>query len=100
MTLADLTVDVTLNDFVVFLIVGGVAGLAAGYLMKSKGSTVLLDLLCGFLGGLIGGYLLVPIFNAAHYGLAGAALLAIAGGMLAAMIGHLVVLIRHKAKAS
>ncbi|HKS68808.1 MAG TPA: hypothetical protein VJQ45_00205 [Ktedonobacterales bacterium] len=100
MALADLTVNVTLNDLVVFLIVGGLAGLATGYLMKSKGAAVLLDLLFGFLGGLVGGYVLVPLFNAGRYGLAGAALLAIAGGVLAAVIAHFVVMMRHKAKAS
>lgn len=98
--LADLTVDVTLNDFVVFLILGGLAGLATGYLMKSKGAGVLLDLLAGFLGGLVGGYLLVPVFSVQRYGLTGAALLAIAGGVLAAVIAHFAVMMRHKAKAS
>lgn len=100
MALADLTVDVTLNNLVVFLVLGGLAGLATGYLMKSKGSTVLLDLVFGLLGGLVGGYVLVPVFNVGHYGLAGAAVLALAGGVLASVIVHFVVMMRHKAKAS
>ncbi len=100
MALADLTVDVTLNNLAVFLILGGLAGLATGYLMKSKGGAVLLDLIFGFLGGLIGGYVLVPIFNVGRYGLAGAAVLALAGGVLAAVIVHFAVMMRHKAKAS
>lgn len=100
MALADLTVDVTLNNLVVFLILGGLAGLATGYLMKSKGGAVLLDVVFGFLGGLIGGYVLVPLFNAGRYGLTGAALLALAGGVLAAVIAHFAVMMRHKAKAS
>lgn len=98
--LADLTVNFTLNDLAVFLILGGLAGLATGYLMKSKGAGVLLDLLVGFLGGLVGGYLLVPVFGVQRYGLTGAGLLAIAGGVLAAVIAHFVVMMRHKAKAS
>lgn len=100
MALADLTVDVTLNNLVVFLILGGLAGLATGYLMKSKGGAILLDLVFGFLGGLIGGYVLVPLFNAGRYGLTGAALLALAAGVLAAVIAHFAVMMRHKAKAS
>jgi uncharacterized membrane protein YeaQ/YmgE (transglycosylase-associated protein family) len=98
--LADLTVNVTFNDLAIFLILGGLAGLATGYLMKSKGGAVLLDLLFGLLGGLVGGYVLVPVFSAERYGLAGAALLALAGGVLLAVIEHFAVMVRQKAKAS
>ena len=100
MALVDLTLNVTLNNLAVFLILGALAGLVTGYLMKSKGGAVLLDLVFGLLGGLIGGYVLVPIFSAGRYGLVGAGILAVAGGVLAAVIAHFAVMMRHKAKAS
>ncbi|MFI5274400.1 MAG: hypothetical protein ACHQ4H_15305 [Ktedonobacterales bacterium] len=100
MAVANLTINLTLNDFVVFLILGGLAGLATGHLMKSKGATVLLDLVFGLLGGLVGGYMLPLVFSAQPYGLAGSSLLAFFGGLLAVVVAHFAVLVRHKAKAS
>ncbi|HEU5438279.1 MAG TPA: hypothetical protein VFU88_03230 [Ktedonobacterales bacterium] len=100
MALADLTVHVILSDLAVFLIVGGLAGLGTGYLMKSKRGMVLVDLLVGFVGGLVGAYLLVPAFGLQRDGLLGAAVLAIFGAILADVIVHFAVVMRHKAAAS
>jgi len=100
MALADLTVHFTLSDPAVFLIAGGVAGLITGYLMKSRRAMVLVDLLVGLLGGLVGAYLLVPAFGLQGQGLTGAALLAVFGAILADVLVHFAVLVRHKATAS
>jgi uncharacterized membrane protein YeaQ/YmgE (transglycosylase-associated protein family) len=100
MAVADLTVNFTLNNLAVFLIAGGLAGLGTGYLMKSKKGMKLVDLLVGFLGGLVGAYLLVPAFGLQHQGLLGAALLAIFGAVLADVIVHFALMVRHKAAAS
>jgi uncharacterized membrane protein YeaQ/YmgE (transglycosylase-associated protein family) len=100
MALADLTVNFTLSDLAVFLIAGGLGGLGTGYLMKSKRGMVLVDLLVGLVGGLVGGYLLVPAFGLQGNGLLGAALLAVFGAVLADVIVHFAVVMRHKAAAS
>lgn len=98
LSLADITVKFTLNNLVLFLILGGVIGLGTGYLMKSKGVTILGDILFGLIGALIGAYALTPALDIGR-GLLGQTLAAVFGCVLAVAILHFVVVVRQKAKA-
>ena len=45
-------------EFVIFLLVGGVAGWLAGTLMKGRGFGLIGNIIVGLVGGLLGGWLM------------------------------------------
>ena len=98
LSLADITVKFTLNNLALFLILGGVIGLGTGYLMKSKGVTILGDVVFGLIGALIGAYVLTPALDIGR-GLLGQSLASVFGCVLAVAILHFVVVVRQKARA-
>ncbi len=44
-------------NFIWYIIIGCVAGFAAGKIMKGKGSGLLMNLIIGIIGGVLGGWL-------------------------------------------
>ncbi|CDO88809.1 hypothetical protein AWC29_25170 [Mycobacterium triplex] len=51
-----------------YIIIGGLAGWAAGKLMKGSGSGILMNIVIGVVGALIGGFLLSFFFDTAAGG--------------------------------
>lgn len=51
-----------------YLIIGGLAGWAAGKIMKGSGSGILMNIVIGIVGALIGGFLLSFFFDTAAGG--------------------------------
>lgn len=51
-----------------YIVIGGLAGWAAGKLMKGSGSGILMNIVIGVVGALIGGYLLSFFFDTAAGG--------------------------------
>jgi len=98
MALANLTVNFTLSDLTVWLILGAVGGLVTGQLMKSKGMHMLGDLLFGPIGGLVGVYVVGALMRALAGGLT-QWLLALFGGVVVVVIEHFVMDVRKRASA-
>jgi uncharacterized membrane protein YeaQ/YmgE (transglycosylase-associated protein family) len=98
--LADLTVHFTLNDVLLFIIAGAIGGLVTGQLMRSAGWMLFGDLFFGGVGGLVAVYLIGGLLHFSQYGFAAQLLLALAGGVLALVLAHLVLAVRRRAKAT
>jgi uncharacterized membrane protein YeaQ/YmgE (transglycosylase-associated protein family) len=49
--------EVVMEAFIIWLIVGGVAGWLAGVIMKGSGYGLIGDIIIGLIGGVIGGWL-------------------------------------------
>ena len=51
-------------NFLIYLIVGGIAGWLASLVMKRDGSQgIILNVVVGIIGGFLGGWLLSPLFG-------------------------------------
>jgi uncharacterized membrane protein YeaQ/YmgE (transglycosylase-associated protein family) len=98
MAFADVTVNFTLSDLTVWLILGAVGGLVTGQLMKSKGMHIVGDLFFGLLGGLIGVYVVGALMRTSVGGLT-QWLLALFGGVVVVVLEHFVLDVRKRASA-
>jgi uncharacterized membrane protein YeaQ/YmgE (transglycosylase-associated protein family) len=76
--------------FVWFILVGLVAGLLAGVIMKGSGYGMLGDIVVGVLGGLLGGGLVQALGIPFGEGLLGAVLVAAFGAVLLVMVLRLI----------
>ncbi len=76
--------------FVWFIVVGLVAGLLAGVIMKGSGYGMLGDIVVGVLGGLLGGGIVQALGIPFGEGLLGAVLVATFGAVLLVMILRLI----------
>lgn len=70
-------------DFLLFILIGAVAGWLAGIVLKGKGFGLLINLVIGIIGGLLGGWL---------FGVLGVFLLGIVGSLIAAVVGAIILL--------
>jgi uncharacterized membrane protein YeaQ/YmgE (transglycosylase-associated protein family) len=98
MALADVTVNFTLSDLTVWLILGAVGGLVTGQLMKSKGMHIVGDIFFGLLGGLLGVYVVGAFMRTSAGGLT-QWLLALFGGVVLVVLEHFVLDVRKRASA-
>jgi uncharacterized membrane protein YeaQ/YmgE (transglycosylase-associated protein family) len=98
MALANVTVNFTLSDLAVWLILGAAGGLVTGQLMKSKGMHILGDLIFGLIGGLVGVYAVGSLLKAPSGGLT-QWLLALFGGVVVVVLVHFVQDVRKRASA-
>jgi uncharacterized membrane protein YeaQ/YmgE (transglycosylase-associated protein family) len=67
--------------FLIFLVIGGLAGWLAGVLLKGKGFGILGNIIIGIIGGLIGGFL----FGFLHISVGG-----LFGAFITAFVGAVV----------
>ena len=70
-------------EFILFIIIGAVAGWLAGVILKGKGLGFLLNLLVGIVGGWLGGWL---------FGKLGISFFGIVGSLVAAVVGAIILL--------
>jgi len=70
-------------NFLIFVLIGAVAGWLAGIIRKGKGFGFLLNLLIGIIGGFLGGWLFDKL---------GIAFLGIFGQFVAALVGAIILL--------
>ena len=70
-------------NFILYLIIGGVAGWLAGLIMKGRGFGILGNIIVGIIGGILGGWL----FGA--FGIEGAGII---GSLITALVGAIVLL--------
>jgi uncharacterized membrane protein YeaQ/YmgE (transglycosylase-associated protein family) len=75
--------------FILFLIIGGVAGWLAGLIMKGRGFGILGNIIVGVIGGLLGGFLF-GLFGVSSGSLLGALGMALVGAVVLLFIVGLI----------
>ncbi len=68
-------------DFILFLIIGAIAGWIAGRVMKGRGFGIIGNLIVGVIGAFIGGFVF-GLFGIATYGLIGSLISSLAGAII------------------
>lgn len=99
MALADFTVNFTISNLALVLIVGALAGLITGQLMKSRGINIFGDLVFGVIGAILGDFFVGPLLNISRFGFTAYVLLAIAGAVILDVLLHGLATARRKATA-
>ena len=72
-----------ITDFIIFLVIGAVAGWLAGVIMKGGGFGLIGDIVVGVIGSLIGGWL---------FGLLGIVAGGLIGSIIAAVVGAIILI--------
>ena len=73
---------VGLNQIVWWLVVGLIAGWAAGKIMRGAGYGVVVDIVLGIVGGIVGGWIISLLGYGGTGGLIGSILVAILGAVV------------------
>jgi uncharacterized membrane protein YeaQ/YmgE (transglycosylase-associated protein family) len=76
--------------FILFLIVGGIAGWLAGRIMSGHGYGVIVDVILGIVGGLIGGWIISTLLGIQTTGLIASFIVALIGACILVAIVHLI----------
>jgi uncharacterized membrane protein YeaQ/YmgE (transglycosylase-associated protein family) len=76
--------------FILFLIIGGIAGWLAGKLMSGDGYGVIVDVILGVIGGLVGGWLVSTFLGIQTTGLIASFIVALIGACILVAIVHLI----------
>ena len=76
--------------FIVWLIIGGIAGWLAGRVMSGHGYGVVVDVILGIVGSLIGGFLASALFGVTSSGLIVTFIIAFIGACILVALVHLV----------
>jgi uncharacterized membrane protein YeaQ/YmgE (transglycosylase-associated protein family) len=79
-----------LLGFIVWLIVGGIAGWLAGRVMSGHGYGPIVDVILGIVGGLIGGWIISALFGIQTTGLIASFVVAFIGACILVAIVHMV----------
>ncbi len=77
-------------QFIVWLILGGLAGLLAGKVMSGHGYGVIVDVILGIVGGLLGGFIASAIFGIQSSNLIISFVIAFIGACILVGILHLI----------
>lgn len=99
MAIADFTVNFTISNLALVLIVGALAGLITGQLMKSRGINIIGDLAFGLIGAILADFFVGPLLGIGRYGFTAFVLLAIAGAVILDVLLHGLATARRKAAA-
>jgi uncharacterized membrane protein YeaQ/YmgE (transglycosylase-associated protein family) len=76
--------------FILFLIIGGIAGWLAGRLMSGHGYGVIVDVILGIVGGLVGGWIVSTFLGIQTTGLIASFIVALIGACILVAIVHLI----------
>ena len=77
-------------QFIVFLIIGGIAGALAGRVVSGHGYGVLMDIVVGVIGAFIGGWLLSTVLGVSGGGLLISFIAAFVGAVILLCVVRLV----------
>lgn len=75
-------------NFIIYIIIGGIAGALAGRLISGRGYGILMDIIIGIVGGFIGGWIL-SLFSIGQGGLIGSFVTALIGSIILLFIVRL-----------
>jgi uncharacterized membrane protein YeaQ/YmgE (transglycosylase-associated protein family) len=84
--------QITLDQFLVILLVGAVAGFLATHLVRGHGYGLLGDIVVGILGALIGSFLLGSLIDTYILGPLGIGAASILGQIIVAFLGSVILL--------
>jgi uncharacterized membrane protein YeaQ/YmgE (transglycosylase-associated protein family) len=76
--------------FILFLIIGGIAGWLAGKIMSGHGYGVIVDVILGVIGGLIGGWIISTFLGIQTSGLIVSFIVALVGACILVAVVHLI----------
>ena len=76
--------------FIVFLIIGGLAGWLAGRIMSGHGYGPIVDVILGVIGGLLGGWIVSALLGIQTTGLIASFIVALIGACILVAIVHLI----------
>lgn len=76
-------------NFLIFLLVGAIAGWLAGQLMKGGGFGILWNIILGIIGGIVGGWLFGVLGVSTGGGLIGSLITAVAGAVVILFLASL-----------
>jgi uncharacterized membrane protein YeaQ/YmgE (transglycosylase-associated protein family) len=76
--------------FILFLIIGGIAGWLAGKIMSGHGYGVIVDVILGIVGGLVGGWIVSALLGIQTTGLVASFIVALIGACILVAIVHLI----------
>jgi len=79
-----------LLNFIIYLIIGGIAGMVAGKLMSGHGYGVIGDIILGIVGGLVGGFIISRLTHHAGGGLIFEFLVSLIGACVLVAIARLI----------
>lgn len=71
----------TFEGFLIYILIGGIAGWAAGMFRQGKGYGILANILIGIAGGVVGGWIF-GLFGLEYHGILGSILTATVGAIL------------------
>ncbi|MDQ6636536.1 MAG: GlsB/YeaQ/YmgE family stress response membrane protein [Candidatus Dormibacteraeota bacterium] len=75
---------------ILFLIVGGIAGVMAGKIMSGHGYGIVVDVILGIVGGLVGGWLVSTFLGIQTTGLIVSFIVALIGACILVALVHLI----------
>jgi len=75
---------------ILFLIVGGIAGVISGKIMSGHGYGIVVDVILGVVGGLVGGWLVSTFLGIQTSGLIASFIVALIGACILVAIVHLI----------
>jgi uncharacterized membrane protein YeaQ/YmgE (transglycosylase-associated protein family) len=76
--------------FILFLIIGGIAGWLAGRIMSGHGYGVIVDVILGIVGGLVGGWIVSALLGIQTTGLIASFIVALIGACILVAIVHMI----------
>jgi len=76
--------------FIVYLIIGGIAGWLAGKIMSGHGYGPIVDVILGVAGGLLGGWIIAVVLGIQTTGLIASFIVALIGACILVALLHLI----------
>ncbi|MDQ6748902.1 MAG: GlsB/YeaQ/YmgE family stress response membrane protein [Candidatus Dormibacteraeota bacterium] len=76
--------------FIIYLIIGGLAGMVAGKIMSGHGYGIIGDVILGIVGGLVGGFIISRVTHHAGGGLIFEFFVALIGAIVLVAIARLI----------
>jgi len=77
-------------NFIVYLIIGGIAGWLAGKIMSGHGYGPIVDVILGVGGGLLGGWIISAVLGIQTSGLIASFIVALIGACILVALLHLI----------
>ena len=77
-------------NFIVYLIIGGIAGWLAGKIMSGHGYGPIVDVILGVAGGLLGGWIIAVVLGIQTTGLIASFIVALIGACILVALLHLI----------
>lgn len=78
------------GSIIAWLVIGLLAGMISGWIVRGRGYGCLLDIVVGIVGAFIGGFIISALFPSTQFGFIGSLLVAIGGAVVLLIILRLI----------